>query len=207
MTIQEDLVAYKNLTVLGTTTLMDTNVAGDLSVGLMTFNGADNSINSVGSVLKLQDIYGAGNIEAFGGKVIMTTNGDILADSGKISAKEVVAGAFTVKVPVDVPNIDTLTTQEEIDAAVESALPISQQSTIGSSKIPVGETRVEILSEFVDENTKIFVTPTSTTYGQSLIVSEKSAGKFVVEMDSSALNDITFDYWIVKTEKQISQAQ
>jgi hypothetical protein len=202
--INDNIIGYQNLNILGKTTLTNASVTGNLNVGLISIDGVNNTINSVGSALRLQDAYGAGNIEAFNGKLVFTTGGDILVDSGKISAKEVVAGAFTVKVPVSVPNLDTLSTQEEIDTAVNSADAVVEESSIGSAKLTAGETTVQILSKFVDSNSKIFVTPTSKTYGQSLVVSEKTSGAFTIAIEDGVAEDINFDYWIVKTEKQIS---
>ena len=53
----------------------------------MALSSFDNSINVAGDVLKLQNEYGAGNIEAFGGKIVITNTGDIKV-LGEITASK-----------------------------------------------------------------------------------------------------------------------
>jgi len=71
-------------------------------------------------------------------------------------------------------------------------------SSIGGGKITSGIISVDISTTAVTSKSKIFVTPTSETGGQALIVKSKTAGKgFRVIIEKSFNSDITFDWWIV----------
>jgi hypothetical protein len=81
---------------------------------------------------------------------------------------------------------------------------------VGSSTLAAGNTQAIIPNINVKENSKIFVTATSSTQGQSLIVSEKIAEQsFTISIDIAISQDITFDWWIldISQEEQIPPQQ
>lgn len=73
-----------------------------------------------------------------------------------------------------------------------------EESSIGGGIIPSGSTSVDIVSNIVTSRSRIFVTPTSETGGQSLIVKGKTAGRgFRVIIEKSYSSNITFDWFII----------
>ena len=76
------------LNVLGRTTVNDLGITGTVTTGLLSINGLDGEINTLGKPLSLQSLSGAG-IEMFGGKVVFATNGDIIT-KGIVSAKKLI---------------------------------------------------------------------------------------------------------------------
>lgn len=74
----------------------------------------------------------------------------------------------------------------------------SSSSSIGGGKISAGATSVTISTAAVTSKSRIFITPTSETGGQPLIVSVKNPGRgFTVTIDNSFSSNITFDWWVV----------
>ena len=74
----------------------------------------------------------------------------------------------------------------------------SSSASIGGGKISSGTTSIYISTTSVTSKSRIFVTPTSDTGGQVLVVRYKEAGKgFSVTIDNSQTSDITFDWWVV----------
>lgn len=73
-----------------------------------------------------------------------------------------------------------------------------ENSSIGGGLIQSGSTSVFVNSPAVTSKSRIFVTPTSETGGQSLIVKTKTAGKgFTVIIEKSYSSNITFDWWVI----------
>ncbi len=74
----------------------------------------------------------------------------------------------------------------------------SSSSSIGGGKITAGSTFVTVETTSVTSKSRIFVTPTSETGGEVLIVKYKNAGSgFTVTIQNSQTSDITFDWWVV----------
>ena len=102
------------------------------------------------------------------GKVVIETNGDITT-TGEIKVKK-----------LNIDNLDTTT------------------ASIGTGTIPAGETNVVINTTAVNNTSRIFVTATSATGKQTLIVPVKTAGRsFTVKIEEAYTDDITFNWWIV----------
>ena len=164
------------LTVLGRTTLTDLGVTGNINAGLLSINGLDPStgsgqagatINTLSGNLYLQSL-GLGGIDILNGKITIDTKGNIEV-AGTITASKI--------------NIDTKD---------------KESASIGSGVIAASQTSVAISSTSATENSKIFVTATTPTGKQSLFVSKKTAGVgFVVAIEQSYNEDITFDWWVV----------
>jgi len=152
--------------------LSDMTVGGSLTVGLITIDDMNASINSMGDTLKIQN-QSLADIEFLGGKIIMTKTGDVeiygsLAVEGTVTATAVEAGEFKVL----------------------------GASSAGSSMIEVGETAVTVPAVSAAQSSRILLTPTTLT-DQVLTVTAKSAGEFRVEIAEPAETDIKFDWFIV----------
>jgi len=84
--IAGDVELSGNLIASGKTNLYDVAIVGDLDIGVLTVDGVKGDISTVTGSLKLQSNEFAGNIEAFGGTLVMTPEGNIVAD-GIVSAR------------------------------------------------------------------------------------------------------------------------
>ena len=174
-----------DMTVIGDATVNNLTSLGEINAGLLKIDAIDNSINVVGGgTLKLQDSVLGGNIEAFGGKLVMTDDGGIVAQ-GTIKAKQVTAEDFAVLG-------ETTLQQETLDPLVDS--------TVGDGTILAGDTEIIIDNLKVKPDSKIFITPVTSTDGEVLVVEEKLDGSFRVVIKNAIATDIKFDYWIVKVE-------
>ena len=174
-----------DMTVIGDATVNNLTSLGEINAGLLKIDAIDNSINVIGGgTLKLQDSVLGGNIEAFGGKLVMTDDGGIVAQ-GTIKAKQVTAEDFAVLG-------ETTLQQETLDPLVDS--------TVGDGTILAGDTEIIIDNLKVKPDSKIFITPVTSTDGEVLVVEEKLDGSFRVVIKNAIATDIKFDYWIVKVE-------
>jgi DNA-binding transcriptional MerR regulator len=78
--------------------------------------------------------------------------------------------------------------------------------TSGSGTLAVGLTEVPIFADKVNENSRIFITPTTST-NQLLSVNTKVVGSgFVVSSTLPATQDITFDWWMINEVTEISKS-
>ncbi|MCL5114057.1 MAG: hypothetical protein M1372_02725, partial [Patescibacteria group bacterium] len=163
------------LMVLGRTTLADLGVTGNIAAGLLSVHGLDASLNNGSGGASINSIgdlnlqsNGLGGLNILNGKVIVDTKGNIKT-TGEITTAKV--------------NIDT---------------SVASAATLGSGVLKAGTTSVVISTTAVTSKSKIFVTATSKTGGQALIVTGKSAGTgFTVEAEQPYVQDIKFDWWIV----------
>jgi hypothetical protein len=189
-TTDNGLLVSSDMNVLGSTTLGDLTVTGDITAGQMKFDTLNNIFEINGpacyntttltkndTLCDAQTLYLmknlAGNIDAFDGNIVLEPDGNITV-KGTVAAAKVKAGEFQVT---------------------------NSSQTVGSGTISSGTTSIEIESSAVKANSKIFVTATSSTGGQSLIVKEKVEGtSFMVSVDSTTVADITFDWWILNVE-------
>ena len=178
---------FGDFNVLGDATVNNLTSLGKISAGLLSLDGQTNSINVIaGKALKLQDKLGAGNIEAFGGKLVMTTDGSLVSE-GTITAKKVVAEEYAVL------GEKTLVEKSQVTTDVTDA-------TVGEGTIKAGSTEVTIQNLHVTPAVKIFVTANTDTNGQGLVVKDKKTGLFKVSLKNKLTTDVKFDYWIVKVE-------
>lgn len=71
-------------------------------------------------------------------------------------------------------------------------------SSVGSATMTSGSVSLDISTSAVTQNSKIFLTPTSETGGQVLIVKSKTAGRgFKVIIEKSQPSNVTFDWLII----------
>ena len=156
-------------------------MTGNISSGLLSIHGLDTDVNpSAGSgqvaaatINSIGDLYlqnnGLGGINILSGKVKIDTQGNIRTE-GEITARKI--------------KIDTTT-----DTASKS---------LGTGTIAAGDTEIEILTTAVTNKSKIFLTPTSSTGGEQLIVSSKQTGVgFTVSIVSPVSSNIKFDWFII----------
>jgi hypothetical protein len=87
-----DIMITGNLTALGTTSLADTSVAGQLMVDATIIIDKDGIQTLPGSTLKLQ-AYGWGGIDMLGGKVVIDTDGNVLI-TGELTAGRINTGGL-----------------------------------------------------------------------------------------------------------------
>ncbi|KKU95326.1 MAG: Hemagluttinin family protein [Candidatus Gottesmanbacteria bacterium GW2011_GWA1_48_13] len=195
------------LTVTGNSQLAQTQVAGTFSQDGTLVIDYGRQINVLGSTLYLQNDGLAGSPDCHSGlsridsEVAGAPQNDtcgILVDIG--------AGTVTIDREGNLKITGTLTannvkTKElTIDTSDENA------KTIGEAKIASGQSQVTIFTTAIKPDAKIFITPTSSVQGRSLYVAAKSEFEgFTVRIDSgSAQGAITFDWFIVNSDKQVS---
>ncbi len=169
---QNTIAAYSNFNVTGSLTAKKLTSVEDITVGLTVINGTDNSINTIaGEPLKLQNKPYSGDLEIFNGKVLFTTNGNLVT-VGEVTASKI----NTQKI---------------------SILGTDSTSILNSSKILIGETKTTVKNDSVNENSKIFITPRSKLNNQTIIVTKIVKGEFEVEIEQPLNIDVLFDYFVV----------
>ena len=242
ISISEDLEAvkidkntdiYKDLNVLGRTTLSDLYLTGRANFGFLVIDGLSceassaqrlasselnaerstlnancgASISTLGTDLYLQNSPLSGNLDLFDGKVVITNNGD-LTTIGTLTAKKIRTNELTVgKVLVATDSAELMadsvqrtasSSAEATPSAERLTLNARPNPTIGSGIIIAGQSRVTIANNQVTTGSKIFVTATTKTGGQPLIVSQKLPGVgFKIELETAIENEIKFDFWII----------
>jgi hypothetical protein len=82
----ETLTVGNSLSVTGRTTLSELGVTGDITAGILSINGLEGTINSVGEPLRLQNL-GVAGIDILDGKVTIDTAGNITA-KGSLTLKK-----------------------------------------------------------------------------------------------------------------------
>ncbi|KKS20776.1 MAG: hypothetical protein UU80_C0043G0002 [candidate division WWE3 bacterium GW2011_GWA1_41_8] len=190
-TEEDGLLVSSDMNVLGDATFSNVAITGDLTAGLMKFDTLNNGIEILGpscysealstintTLCNMQSLYIqrnlAGNVDFFDGKIVIQPDGNMTVD-GTIQATKVIADEYSVK---------------------------GTSQMVGSGTIYAGQTFATIISPTVKGTSKVFVTATTTTGGQPLIVTEKLEGfTFTVAIDTPVWNDINFDWWIVNVEE------
>jgi len=184
------LLVNSDMSVTGNATFSDVTVTGTLSAGLMSLDPMEDSFDIIGpscynqatekidtALCDTQTLYLqkglAGNVDIFNGKIVISPDGNIKVE-GQVEATIIKAGEIIVD-----------------DAS----------DAVGSSELQANSTSVTVNSKQVSANSVIMVTPTTPTGGQSLIVSEKTAGEsFTIEVENEFGTDIKFDWLIVNRE-------
>ena len=115
----------------------------------------------------------AGNINLFDGKVVIEPDGKLTV-KGTIEAETVTADEFVLR---------------------------GTSSNIGSGIILSGQTKITLLTPATKANSKVFITATTSTGGQTLIVGNKIPDtSFDIYIDNPIGSDIVFDWWIVNLD-------
>jgi hypothetical protein len=211
---EEELQINQNLRVLGTATLEDTTIIGNLNVGLLSFNDLNTSINALGQELRFQNQPLAGNINAFNGKIVMTPVGNITVE-GRVSAKEVTAqkagfgdlvtGKLTIATQSAALASSTALTTEPGEAT-DSATPLDAEPvgeaiqpgpSIGTATLPADQRAVYVETAAVSANSKIFITPASLTSAVLGVTKIDPGQGFWVETTNTVNKDLRFNWWII----------
>lgn len=174
------LISYASLNVVGDLVATSLTATSQIIAGNLTIDSTENSITSIAdSILKLQTDSFAGNVDIFNGKIIFNTDGDIITLSD-IQARMIGAESFAVRTGKDANGHDT--------------------SSVGIGTVKAGSKESVISNNNVTAASKIFVTPRTSTKGQTLFVSAVEQGAFTVNIDTTLSNDLLFDYWILGVE-------
>ena len=184
--IDKNTVLYKDLNVLGKTTVGDLYATGRLAVGFLSLDSSDNSISSLGTELKLQSSTNAGNINIFGGKIMLMASGDVVT-TGAITADKIKANELTV----NKVNIDVLGASNGPEAT--SSLTPVKDPTIGSASIVAGQTSVQVASRAVTEKSLIFTTPDQPV----AVGTKKGANSFTITIKEPLETGLTVNWWII----------
>jgi hypothetical protein len=187
----EKILAISNsLAVLGDTTLNNLDVTGKLNAGFVQIDSQEQSIGILGpkcynaetdthhkDLCEAQTLYLqkdlAGNIDIFNNNIVLLPNGDIKS-KGNIEAEQVKTSALTLK-----------------------------GATIGTATISANETSAVIDTTAITTASKVFITPTTSTLGQSVYLKVKNAGEsFEVAIDAPVSEDIKFDWFIINEENE-----
>ncbi|MEK7595867.1 MAG: peptidase G2 autoproteolytic cleavage domain-containing protein, partial [Patescibacteria group bacterium] len=171
------LKATGELTVAGKTKLADANIAGSLTVGLLTISDTDTSINTLSEPLKIQN-QSLADVDFFKGSVVISKTGNIQA-SGEVKAASI------------------STAELKIISSEQNQTTPDTQATVGSATIKAGETQVKISNSKVATTSKIFFSPTRQTDKVLYVLNKMEGREFTVGIAQSANEDITFDWWIV----------
>jgi hypothetical protein len=73
----------------------------------------------------------------------------------------------------------------------------TNDASVGSSELPIGQTEIIIETSAVNVNSKIFVTPRSDVANAPLYVDKVEEGKFTVKMSLPKDTAIKFDWWVL----------
>ena len=174
------------------TTTSDATISGQLTAYKLNVSESLKSFGktTLGSTLIAGDLTIDGTLSITGnsisslqtlklqeGRVTIDTNGNI----------ETSGGIKTTKL--------TITNPPQASGSATLA------ASIGTAKIPAGQTSVVINTNQVSDKAKIFVTPRAKIGSQALVVeSVKSGESFTVSLDHALGTDLEFDWWIVQTE-------
>lgn len=199
--IDKNTILYKDLNVLGKTALGDLYATGKLTLGLLALDSSDNSINSLGAELKLQSSTTAGNVNIFGGKIMLMSNGDIMT-SGSVVADKIKANELTVgKVNVAVLGASDLglaassSAQASPSATLAPAPSVSsaKDPTIGSVVIAGGQTSAQITSGAITSGSLIFTTPDQPV----AVGTKKGDNTFTITIKEPLNSDLKVNWWII----------
>jgi hypothetical protein len=148
------------------------------------FAGFDTRIASLESrVAKLE----TGAVSSSGGSFTLSTS----------SLASALAG-FGILVDKGIAQFDTLVFSKFV-----AGKDANGTSSAGSVTILAGNTVAQVANSFMKPSTKVFVTFSSSIEG-SWWVSDKADGSFRVMLSGPQTKDVSFDYFLVQTEGQIS---
>ena len=189
------LTVSTDMSVLGETTLSNLTVTGDINAGLMKLDTLNNVFEIAGP-----SCYN---------ELTNTTNGTLCTDQTMYLQKslagnvDVLNGALLVEPNGNVTVKGTLLAQkvETTDVTTENVTIKAASKSVGNGTILKGQTQLVIDNTLIKAGSKVFVTATSSTGGQALIVKEKLDGvSFTVELDRPVAEDVAFDWWVVNVE-------
>jgi hypothetical protein len=169
------------LNVLGRTTLSDLGVTGNITAGIISLNGIDGELNTIGGPLKLQS-FGTDGIDILSGKIIIDTQGNMISQ-GTIAAKEVKAKKFTV------------------DTSPVSTTSATLTASAGTVTVEAGETSIDVSTTALGTKSLIFATPDRAV---AVGTKKKDADTFTITLGTAQGVDVKINWWIVDTDQTVS---
>lgn len=169
------LITAQNATITDNLTVLGKTTVSDLGI---TGNISD-------GLISIQGLDGS----------LETLAGDLNLQSDRLGGINILNGLVTID------TTGNITTKGIVQAqSVEASIFVVEgNSSIGSASIPQGQTQVEIDVPVMSANDKVFLTPTVLTTAP-LIVTDKSNGKFVVQIATAQKDAVSFDWFIVKNK-------
>ncbi len=182
-----------DLTVLGTTTLREAAITETLAIGAGELVINSNSINTLSDTLEIQPLKQQ-PVSIMAGAVTFNTDGTVrFTENVEFEKNVAVAGVLTTKTL----NVTT-------DDIIDISPTLSQASaSAGVATITAGETIRTIENPHVTENSLIYVTPVSDTFGESPFIFEQrseassQSASFTVKIKKTVEEDIRFNFLII----------
>ena len=160
---------FENLTIGGKTTVNDLGITGKISAGLLAIDG----LNNESGIMNYASIN--------------TLTNDLYLQNQLLGGINILNGKVTID-----KNGNLKVMKLSVDTSESSS------SSIGSATLQSGTTFLDVSTTSVTQNSKVFVTPTSETGGQVIIVKAKTTGKgFRVIIEKPYTSNITFDWLII----------
>jgi hypothetical protein len=158
-------------------TLGNVQIAGDLTVGgslnakSLTLSTDAENLTGFGKLLSITDSLGneVAGITATGSAEFKSINTNVLS----------------------VTDDPTATSSATLTGTVYTS-----EASAGTAKILVGQNEITIVGSKIKTNSLIFITPTSAT-ANTIYVKSQENGKAVIGFDLPAINDVSFNWWIV----------
>ena len=176
-------VINSSLSVLGTTTVADLGVTGNISAGLLSIDGLDSSDGSGNAFATLNTSSGPFKIQSLDINGVDFENGQLTIDTaGNLQTKGTITA---LSVSTNKLNITQDTTSSESGVLSSSA---------GSVTISAGTTTVDIKTSALTNKSLIFVTP-----DQPVEIGAKaiSSDTFRITLNQSQSSDVHVNWWIV----------
>jgi|GEM_PF-5580843 len=172
--------------------------------GIDIYKLATFTLAGVQELAKRTDLM-ATKLESLEERLTQLENGSITVGTGTLSFSTTTLIAtlksFGVVIEEGFARFQTLAALRFVAATDDDG-----QSSAGEGEILAGNTVVEIENDFVAPNSKIFVTFTSALEG-SWFIDGKEDGSFRVRLSEAQDTDVTFDYFIVQTDKEVSEEE
>lgn len=166
--IDTSSVEVESLSVLGDSNLYNVSVTGNFSAGLITVDGLQGALNTLGAPLKLQSEK-ISDVEIMGGEVVVKTNGDVDI-KGSLSVEKIV---------VNQQDAESLSAGEAVIMQSTDSVIIKTKSVTNKSLIYV------TFSSNYNPATRFWI-------------ENRVAGEyFLLKLDKNVEVDSRFSWWIV----------
>lgn len=193
-----DEVATANLYVTEQAVFKDMSITGSINLSGFVLSSSESEgthLNTLAAPLSLQSLALA-PIEIMAGKVKINTSGDV-----EFLGNVQVAGNLNVQGSAQ---INELSAQKLIIAANSETVEqeniqgvIETNATAGSARIEANLSEIIIKNSEINDETLVYVTPTSATNNQVLFVKSKEQGKFVVGFLNPTEIEVSFNWWVI----------
>ena len=170
------------------------SVNGDLYVsGSIYSNTIQTASLSLGTVPFATESASTAGLSGFGKLLALYDEGGNLVGSvdasGSATFNQLTTGQLVIASPF------TATESGNVAGASTS------NASAGTAVLPASQTELAIANTTLDDRTLVYLTPQSDTRNQVLFVKTKISGEgFTVAVLQPVLQDITFTYWLIKTQ-------